>query len=104
MAASALPDGFVVRTPTYTVDGIAELDAVVSLLAACDIAVVGEVDTGRDEVLTMFTSPSNDRERTVLVEDADGLLVGLVWVEIDATAGDTWFDVYVDPMRATSEL
>ena len=104
MAASALPDGFVVRTPTYTVDGIAELDAVVSLLAACDIAVVGEVDTGRDEVLTMFTSPSNDRERTVLVEDADGLLVGLVWVEIDATAGDTWFDVYVDPTRATSEL
>jgi ribosomal protein S18 acetylase RimI-like enzyme len=104
MSAPGLPEGYVVRTPTYTDDGIAELDAVVSLLAACDIAVVGEVDTGRDEVLSMFTSPSNDRERTVLVDDADGVLVGLVWVELDATAGESWFDVYVDPTRATSEL
>ena len=52
MTASALPDGFVVRTPTYTDDGIAELDAVVALLAACDIAVVGEADTGRDAILS----------------------------------------------------
>lgn len=104
MTASALPDGFVVRTPTYTDDGIAELDAVVALLAACDIAVVGEADTGRDETLSMFTSSSNDRERTVLVEDADGRVVGLVWVELDATAGDTWCDVYLDPALATAAL
>jgi ribosomal protein S18 acetylase RimI-like enzyme len=104
MTAPPLPEGFVVRTPTYTDDGIAELDGVVDLLAACDVAVVGEADTGRDETRSMFTSPSNDRERTVLVEDADGRLVGLVWVEVDTTAGDTWCDVYVDPPLASPQL
>jgi ribosomal protein S18 acetylase RimI-like enzyme len=104
MTAPPLPDGFVERTPTYTPEGIAELDAVVDLLAACDIAVVGEIDTGRDETLSMFTSPDNDRERTTLIEDAAGHLMGLVWIELDATAGDSWCDVYLDPARATSDL
>lgn len=104
MSTPGLPEGYVVRTPTYTDDGIAELDAVAALVAACDIAVVGELDTGRDETLQMFTSPGNDRERTVLVEDASGRLVGLVWVELDTTAGDTWCDVYVDPASAEATL
>jgi mycothiol synthase len=104
MTLPAPPAGLVVRCPTYTDDGIAEIDAVVALLAACDVAVVGEPDTGRDETIGMFTAPANDRERTVLIEDGDGALVGLVWIELDATAGDSWCDVYVDPDRATSEL
>ena len=104
MTVPVLPEGFLARVPTYTGDGIAELDAVVDLLAACDVAVVGEPDTGREETRGMFTSPNNDRERTTLIEAADGQLMGLVWIERDATAGDTWCDVYIDPVRATSEL
>ncbi|MBI1377886.1 MAG: GNAT family N-acetyltransferase [Frankiales bacterium] len=96
-AGAALPAGLVVRTPTYVEDGVAELEDVLELVTACDVAVVGEPDTGRDDLRGMLAGESNDRERTVLVEDASGALRGFVWIERDPTAGDSWCDVYVRP-------
>ena len=75
-----------------------DLAAVVALTQACDTAVVGEPDSGAEEVAGMFTGPITDRESTVLVHDGDRL-VGFVWIERDVEAAETWVDVYVDPLR-----
>ena len=92
------PPHLTVRLPRY-VDGDvdpADLDAAEALLARCDIAAVGERDSGREEVAGMFSSASTDREHSAFVLDGDDI-VGYVWIEQDATAAETWVDAYADP-------
>lgn len=104
-ALDALPPGLTARPARY-VDGTVhpdDLDEVVALVNACDIHVVGEVDSGRDDIAGMFSSPTTDRDASLLVHDAEGL-VGFVWLERDVTAGDTWVDVYAHPERWTTEV
>lgn len=107
------PEGLVVRPPRYVPGASGEADAaahpddlaeVVALTRACDIAVVGEPDSGADDVAGMFTGPITDREATQLVHDADGRLVAFVWIERDDEARETWVDVYVDPERDDAAL
>lgn len=100
-----LPAHLAVRTARYadgTVD-TADLDAVEALVARCDIAAAGERDSGREEVAGMLTSNATDRDRSALVLEGDDLLA-YVWIEQDATARETWVDVYADPDRLTAEL
>ena len=100
-----LPAHLTVRLPRY-VDGVvdpADLDAAEALLARCDIAAVGERDSGREEVAGMFSSASTDREHSAFVLDGDDI-VGFVWIEQDATAAETWVDAYADPARFTREV
>lgn len=100
-----LPAHLTVRLPRY-VDGVvdpADLDAAEALLARCDIAAVGERDSGREEVAGMFSSASTDREHSAFVLDGDDI-VGYVWIEQDATAAETWVDAYADPTRFTREV
>ncbi|MFN8169272.1 MAG: GNAT family N-acetyltransferase [Candidatus Nanopelagicales bacterium] len=100
------PEGLVPRParyvagPTDDVPHPDDLAAVVALTRACDIAVVGEPDSGADDVAGMFTGPITDREATQLVHDAEGRLAAFVWIERDVEARETWVDVYVDPERA----
>ena len=84
------------------VDG-ADLDAAEALIARCDLAAVGERDSGREEIAGMFASPGTDRDRSAFVLDGDDL-VGYVWVERDETAAETWVDVYADPERPSGTL
>lgn len=55
-----LPDGFVVRAPR-----LEESDAVVAMIAACDIADIGEPDYAKEELLDDW-----QREHFQLAEDA----------------------------------
>jgi GNAT superfamily N-acetyltransferase len=103
------PEGLSARPPRFV--GAAEdapepddLAAVVALTRACDTAVVGEPDSGAEEVVGMFTGPITDREATRLVHDADGSLVAFVWIERDLEARETWVDVYVDPERPDASV
>jgi GNAT superfamily N-acetyltransferase len=100
------PDGLSARRARY-LDGAGDLQpdpddlaAVVGLTRACDTAVVGEPDSGADEVVGMFTGPITDRDATLLVHDDEGRLVAFVWIERDVEARETWVDVYVDPQRS----
>ncbi len=99
-----LPDGLAARPARYRDDGSgpvgdpADLDAVLTLVRACETVTIGEQDSTRDEVEEMFRSPITDRLTTTMVHDGD-TLVGFVWVECDPTGGNTWIDVYVDPPR-----
>jgi ribosomal protein S18 acetylase RimI-like enzyme len=101
---AAWPVGLTVRPARYTAatDGAApvpdpdDVSAVVALLRACDTAVVGEPDTGAEEIAGMFTGPITDRDATLLVHHGDRL-AAFVWIEHDADASETWVDVYVDP-------
>jgi ribosomal protein S18 acetylase RimI-like enzyme len=109
-AWSALTGGFTVRPARYLDrgDGTSAVDpvdlaAVASLMRDCDVAVVGEPDSGPDEVASMFSGPTTDREATVLVLDADEV-VGFVWIERDSSAAESWVDVYVHPTRADPAL
>ncbi|MFC6239350.1 GNAT family N-acetyltransferase [Longivirga aurantiaca] len=97
-----LPAHLTVRLPRY-VDGVVDpddLDAAEALIARCDVAAVGERDSGREEVAGMFSSASTDREHSAFVLDGDDL-VGYLWIEQDPTAAETWVDVYADPERCT---
>jgi GNAT superfamily N-acetyltransferase len=107
---TAWPAGLSVRPARYadgtdgaTVPHPDDLAAVVALTRACDIAVVGEPDSGADDVAGMFTGPITDREATLLVHDGDRL-AAFVWVEHDPAAAETWVDVYVDPERPDPAL
>ncbi len=100
-----LPPHLTVRPPRY-VDGVvdpADLDVAEALMARCDIAAVGERDSGREEVAGMFSSSSTDREHSAFILDGDDL-VGFVWLEHDPTAAETWVDVYADPQRVTEPI
>jgi len=99
-----LPD-LVVRPPRY-IDGVvdpSDLDAAEALLARCDLAAVGERDSGRDEVAGMFSSSDTDRALSAFVLDGDDL-VGFIWIEHNATGAETWIDTYADPDRHTARI
>jgi GNAT superfamily N-acetyltransferase len=80
-----------------------DLEAIVELVRACDVVVLGEPDAGREDVVGMLATPRSDRMAGVLVEDDRGLL-GVVYVELDHDADETWVDVYADPRRRTAEV
>jgi mycothiol synthase len=96
--AADLPPGLTARRDLRTDDGPdpSDADAVVDLVQRCDLAAVGELDSGRDEVLEMLTSPETVHEDTFLVHEGH-LLRAFVWVEQRPGHDETWTDVYVDP-------
>ena len=93
-----LPPGLVVRPATSD-----DADAVVDLVQRCDLAATGELDSGRDEIVGMLTSPLTDPGATVVVLDGADVVL-FVWVERDDAARETFVDVYADPGRATPGL
>lgn len=99
-----LAPGLLARPATY-VDGEsgpvgapADVDAVLGLVRACEVASVGEPISTRADVREMFGGPITDRITTTLVHDGDDL-VGFLWVECDTTGAESWIDVYVHPPR-----
>lgn len=72
--------------------------AIHDLVAACDLAVLGRVDTPLDDIVDELAEPGFDLDRDGwLAHDADGRLVG--WASAYAPGGDDLveIDVYVRP-------
>jgi mycothiol synthase len=90
--------GLSVRTATSD-----DADAVIDLVQRCDVAVTGELDSGRDEIVSMLSSPEMDRDATVVALDGNDAVL-FVWVQRDDAARQTWIDLYADPARNTSAL
>ena len=86
------------RPLRFGADGVdpADLDTVVALAAATDIALTGEASTGAGEVAWMLALPTLDREATFLAHHGDEA-VGFVFIEDDATARDTFIDLAAPP-------
>lgn len=79
-------------------DGVDRDDVSVAtrLMAACDVAVLGETDAGEGEVERMLASTGTDHEASFLAL-VDGEPVGFVWVERDDTGAETYVDLFAPP-------
>jgi ribosomal protein S18 acetylase RimI-like enzyme len=73
-----------------------DLRAAADIHRAENLAVLGSVETGEGEVAEMWTMPTVDRDVTGFLEH-DGDVVGLLWVENDATAHQTYVGMTVPP-------
>ena len=100
--------GLALRPLRFGADGVDpdDLAAAAGLVLACDLAVLGEPDSGADDVGGMLASPTMDRDASCLVLD-DDRPVGLLWVEADSSGRETFVDVYAPPgegSRAVTDL
>ena len=92
---TALPDGWLLRRPSLD-----DVDAILRLVHASDIASVGEPDYTADDVREMLTAPTTDMsEDCWVVEDTGGEIVG--WAFPHSTAGRDreFIEVYAWPQR-----
>jgi mycothiol synthase len=88
-----------------TVDA-ADLATAVRLVAECDIAAIGERDSGDDDIAGMLLMPTLDRSASALVLDGDDAL-GFLFVENDVTGRDSFLEIYCPPgprRREVNEL
>ncbi len=89
---TALPAGYAVRRPT-----LADVDALLAVVHASDVAALGFPDFDRSEVVDALTAPGFDPARdSWVVHDPAGRLVG--WAYLDDPAGPEPFcEVYAHP-------
>ena len=73
-----------------------DLETVVALVQATDLAAIGELDSGASDVAGLVAMPTMDRAATFLAFDGD-IAVGFAFIEDDATARDTFIDLYAPP-------
>lgn len=90
--------GLSVRPVRFGTDGVDPVDlaTVVELVTATDVAIVGVPDTGAADVAGMLAMPTLDRAATFLAHHGD-TAVGFGLIEDDATARDTFIDLYAPP-------
>ena len=83
------------RPLRFGADGVdpVDLETVVALVQATDLAAIGELDSGAGDVAGMVAIPTMDRGATFLAL-VDDVAVGFVFIEDDATARDTFVDLY----------
>jgi ribosomal protein S18 acetylase RimI-like enzyme len=74
----------------------------VRLVQECDLAVLGEQDSGDADAASLFALPELDRESSVLVLDGDDV-VAVTWIENDVNGRDTFVDVFAPPGRRARE-
>ncbi len=93
------------RPIRYGVDGVDREDLAIAarLMIACDVAVLGEADSGTGDVEALLGIPTTDRDASFLAFDGDEP-VGLCWVEADSTARDTFVDVFAPPGPRAREV
>jgi len=94
------------RPIRYADDGIPDPDDVataVRIITECDVAALGEKDSGDADIAHMLTIPTMDRAASCLVLDSDQA-VGLAWVENDATGRDTFIDAFCPPGPRAREV
>jgi len=90
----------------YADDGTtdpADVATAVRIITECDLAALGEKDSGDADIAHMLASPTMDRDASCLVLDGDDP-VGLLWVENDATGRDTFLDAFCPPGPRAREV
>lgn len=73
-----------------------DLRAAADITKAENLAVLGEVESGAGEVAELWTMPTADRDATGFLQQ-DGVDVGILWVENDATARQTFVAMTIPP-------
>lgn len=80
-----------------------DVDAILSVVHASDIAAVGQPDFTADEVVEVLTSPHHDpRVDSWLAVAADGRVIGWAYVENKTGGPRDLLDVYVHPRLGQS--
>jgi mycothiol synthase len=75
----------------------------VRIVAECDLAALGEEDSGAADIAHMLALPTTDRDASCLVLDGDDP-VGFAWFENDATGHDSFLDVFSPPGPRAREV
>jgi ribosomal protein S18 acetylase RimI-like enzyme len=94
------------RPIRYADDGTphpADLATAVRVISECDLAAIGELDSGAADIAHMLRLPTMDRAASCLVLEADQP-IGLAWVENDVTGRDTFIDVFCPPGPRAREV
>ena len=97
MSAQPSTADLTTRRIRYAEDGSpdpADVATAVRLVQACDVAVLGEQDSG--DARPACSLPSMDRDASVLLLDGEQV-VGVTWIENDVPGRDTFVDVFAPP-------
>lgn len=90
---TALPAGHRLRPPTE-----ADVSAILAVVAAADVAVLGAVDFTTEDVRDALAAPNQSPQRDHwLVEGPDGTLLGWGYLQNHYGGGTEDFDVYPHP-------
>jgi ribosomal protein S18 acetylase RimI-like enzyme len=81
----------------------ADAATAVRIITECDLAAIGERDSGDADIAHLLAIPTMDRDASCLVLDGDEP-VGLVWLENDATGRDTFLDAFCPPGPRAREV
>ena len=93
-----LPPGWSVRPPTLD-----DVDAILAVVHASDIAAVGEADFTADEVVELLTAPNHDPERDSWVAvDEQGRIVAWAYIHNPSGGLRENFDDYQHPEHGKS--
>jgi mycothiol synthase len=93
LGEAGLPDGWTVRRPT-----VADVDEILAMVHACDVAAVGEPDFTPHEVVEILTGPHHEPERdSWLVHDQTGRLAGWAYLDNKTAGVRDLSDVYTHP-------
>lgn len=90
-----MPDGWTTRRPTLD-----DIDVILALVHASDVAAVGEPDFSAEDVREALTAPNTDPAQDCwLAIDPDGEVVGWAYPENAAAGERDFIEVYVHPER-----
>ena len=90
----------------YADDGTtdpADVATAVRIITECDLAALGEKDSGEADIAHMLSIPTMDRAASCLVLERDEP-IGVVWMENDVTGRDTFIDAFCPPGPRAREV
>ncbi len=82
---------------------LADAATAIRIITECDVAAIGERDSGDADIAHMLALPTMDRDGSCFVVDDDGP-IGLLWLENDATGRDTFLDAFCPPGPRAREV
>jgi mycothiol synthase len=81
----------------------ADAATAVRIITECDLAAIGEKDSGDADIAHMLAIPTMDRTESCFVL-GDDEPIGLLWLENDATGRDTFLDAFCPPGPRAREV
>ena len=81
----------------------ADAATAVRIITECDLAAIGEKDSGDADIAHMLAIPTMDRAASCFVLHDDEP-IGLLWLENDATGRDTFLDAFCPPGPRAHEV
>jgi ribosomal protein S18 acetylase RimI-like enzyme len=103
-----LVDNTLLQLRTLRYDGStvdpADLAEATAMVLAHERAVLVEPDSTTDDVAGMLATPSMDRDASCFLLDADGSVVGFLWLEKDPYEAVTGVEAFAYPGPRSSEV